>query len=132
MINLIKWIPLEKHADSRGALTIAEANRNIPFDIKRVYCLTKMNIEPRGFHAHIDLQQVMVCLSGSCNITLDNGRHREIVLINADREGLFIDKMVWREMHDFSQDCVLMVLASSWYDEGDYIRCYNDFIGKLQ
>ena len=82
----------------------------------------------RGFHAHKDLQQVMVCLSGSCDVILSDGKSKETINITTTNCGLFIDKMIWREMHHFSNDCVLMVLASEWYDESDYIRGYDSFI----
>lgn len=124
----IKWIDLFNKSDGRGNLVIAEAQKNIPFDIKRVYCLYGLNEEPRGFHAHIALQQVVVCLAGSCKFTLDDGKTKKIVDLSTKTPGLFIDKMTWREMFDFSTDCVLMVLASEHYDEADYIRNHDDFL----
>lgn len=127
----VKWIELDNRTDNRGSLIVAEAQKNIPFDIKRVYCLYGMNNEPRGFHAHKALQQVMVCLSGSCNVILDDSNSREVVNITAKSDGLFIDKMMWREMHEFTTDCVLMVLASDWYDESDYIRDYSSFLKRV-
>jgi len=123
----IKWVDIKNCADSRGTLIVAEGQKNIPFEIKRVYCLYKMPGEPRGFHAHKNLRQVMVCLAGKCNITLDDGVIRESVEISVDAPGLLIDNFIWREMSDFSPDCVLMVLASQWYDENDYIRNYDEF-----
>ena len=109
--------------DSRGSLVSLEGSRNIPFDIKRVYYIygTKPNQE-RGKHAHKELQQVIVCLSGSCTIILDDGKKRESIEINRPDVGLYIGKNIWREMKDFSNDCVLMVLANEYYDEKEYIR----------
>ena len=120
-------IDLQKINDKRGRLTIAEANKNVPFDIGRVYCLTHLNHEPRGFHAHIALQQVVYCLVGSCQFTLDDGKQKETVTLTQDGQALYIPGMCWREMHDFSDDCVLVVLASEHYDEDDYIRDYDQF-----
>ena len=92
----IEWIDLYNKSDNRGGLIVAEAQKNIPFDIKRVYCLYNLNKEPRGFHAHKELQQVVVCLAGSCKFLLDNGKEREIIDLNTKSEGLLVEKMIWR------------------------------------
>ncbi|MGX9457590.1 sugar 3,4-ketoisomerase [Photobacterium damselae subsp. damselae] len=128
-MNLIKLIKFNKLGDDRGSLISLEGNLNIPFEIRRVYYIfdTKENIS-RGFHAHKDLQQVAICVKGSCRFILDNGILRQSVILDKPNVGLYIDSMKWREMHDFSDDCVLMVLASHEYDESDYIRNYDDFI----
>lgn len=123
----VKWIKLDKRNDRRGQLIISESKKNIPFDIKRVYCLVGMNDKPRGFHAHKELQQVMVCLAGKCNVVLDDGLSKFTVELNDLSDGLFIDKMVWHEMNNFSRNCILMVLASEWFNENDYIRDLNVF-----
>jgi dTDP-4-dehydrorhamnose 3,5-epimerase-like enzyme len=124
---LAEWINLQRISDERGGLVIAEAQKNIPFVIKRVYCLYDLNDKPRGFHAHKKLQQVMVCLAGSCEVMLDNGRTRETIQLTKASEGLFITDMCWHEMKNYSRDCILMVLASDYYDEADYIRDYDIF-----
>jgi dTDP-4-dehydrorhamnose 3,5-epimerase-like enzyme len=127
-MSLIKWAPFETIGDGRGQLVALESNNNIPFEIKRVYYMTKMKpTVPRGFHAHRQLKQVAICVAGHCRFILDDGIHREEVWLDSPGKGLIIGNMVWREMHDFSQDCVLMVLASEYYDEADYIRSYNEF-----
>lgn len=118
----------QRIGDSRGGLLIVEAHKNVPFDIKRVYCIHGLNNMSRGFHAHKELKQVMICLSGSCRVVLDSGLSRKEIIMNWKSDGIFIDKMIWREMHDFSNDCVLMILASDWYRESDYIRAYEEFI----
>ena len=128
----IKWIELESRGDKRGQLIIAESQKNIPFEIKRVYCLYDMGSMPRGFHAHKELQQVMVCLTGNCSVMLDDGTEKHTILINKDKPGILIDKFIWHEMSNFSQDCILMVLASDYYDESDYIRNYNQFITEAE
>jgi len=87
----------------------------------------------RGYHAHRDLQQVAICISGSCKFLLDDGRERvENVILDSPNKGLFIDKMIWREMYDFSDDCILLVLASEYYDESDYIRDYEEFLKLIK
>lgn len=115
--------------DERGSLIALEANKNIPFDIKRVYYIfaTQMGVR-RGLHAHKKLNQVAVCVTGSCKFLLDDGYTRQVLELNTPNRGLLIKQMVWREMFDFSPDCVLMVLADAYYDEGDYIRDYDQFI----
>ncbi|MEM8420396.1 FdtA/QdtA family cupin domain-containing protein [Morganella morganii] len=126
LINLIEFKTL---GDDRGSLISLEQNKNIPFEIKRIYYIfgTKENVS-RGFHAHRNLQQVAVCLSGSCRFVLDNGEKREEIILNSPDKGLYINNYMWREMHDFSPDCVLIVLASDFYLESDYIRNYDDFL----
>lgn len=119
--------------DERGNLIALEENKNIPFEIKRVYYIfdTKNGVR-RGFHAHKNLEQVLICVSGSCEILLDDGKEKSIIKLKNRNEGLFIEKLVWREMFNFSADCVLMVLASDYYDEKDYIRDYNEFKNYLK
>ena len=119
--------------DNRGSLISLEQNSNIPFDIKRVYYIygTKNDVR-RGFHAHKDLEQVLICVSGSCKVLTDDGQIKETILLNSPDKGLLISGLVWREMFDFSDDCVLMVLASELYDESDYIRDYDDFLKEVK
>ena len=131
-MSLKKLIDLPDLGDERGGLVSIEANQHIPFDIKRIYYIFAASKDkPRGFHAHIDLKQVAVCVKGSCRFILDNGHVREEVILNSPTQGLYIEALTWREMHDFSDDCVLLVLASEHYDESDYIRDYQDFLNKV-
>ena len=124
-----KLISFQEHGDDRGMLVSLENNKEIPFTIKRVYFLfgTKPGVR-RGFHAHKKLQQLLVCVSGQCSILLDNGVDKEIVNLSKPTVGLFLNNDVWREMFDFSDDAVLLVLASEVYDESDYIRDYEQFL----
>lgn len=116
-----------------GMLSFLEANRDIPFDIKRVYYIYDVVPgERRGFHAHKKLQQVLLCVHGSCKILLDDGKEKEIVELNDPAEGLFVGNAMWREMYDFSPGAVLLVLASEYYDEADYIRNYQDFLSYMK
>ena len=118
--------------DERGSLISLEAMKNIPFNIKRVYYIFGVDPKlPRGYHAHKELQQVLVCVSGSCKVILDDGNVKSEYMLDKPDKGLFVGKMFWREMHDFSEDCILMVLASEYYEEEDYIRDYEEFIKKI-
>ncbi|ELX4138970.1 TPA: WxcM-like domain-containing protein [Vibrio vulnificus] len=129
MKELIRWIDFPVIGDERGSLVALEANKLIPFDIKRVYYLFGMQPDlPRGFHAHKALVQVAVCLKGSCEILMDDGQEKESVKLSSPSQGLVIDVMQWHEMSNFSEDCVLLVFASDVYDETDYIREYEQFI----
>lgn len=125
----IKLIEFEEHGDDRGTLIALEQERNIPFDVKRVYYMYDTTPGTRrGSHAHRKLKQVLICVSGSCVIHLDDGSDQAEVPLESPNVGLVIDSAVWREMYDFSDGAVLMVLASELYDESDYIRDYDKFI----
>jgi len=119
--------------DSRGQLVALEANRQIPFDVKRVFYIygTQEGI-PRGNHSHYKTKQFLVAVNGSCKVTLDNGKEKEIYELNKPNLGLFQDALIWGTMHDFSLDCVLVVLASEYYDESDYIRDYSTFLEEVK
>lgn len=135
MDKLATWINFHSLGDLRGSLVALEIGREktVPFDIKRVYYIYKTGKGvSRGFHAHRKLKQVLICLSGKCRIVLDNGNHREEVWIGSPTAGLLIENMIWREMYDFTDDCILLVLASEHYDEADYIRDYKDFIKMVE
>jgi dTDP-4-dehydrorhamnose 3,5-epimerase-like enzyme len=124
----IKLIQLQSHGDERGSLVSLEEEKNIPFSIKRVYYVfnTKDKVG-RGFHAHKKLKQLAIVVKGSCRFLLDDGNEKIEVLLDNPAQGLYIESFVWREMFDFSADCVLMVLADSIYDEADYVRDYEEF-----
>lgn len=128
----IKLIPLQAHGDERGSLIALEEGKNIPFPVKRVYYLfnTKEGVR-RGFHAHKTLKQVAIVVRGYCRFLLDDGNERFEVLLDNPAQGLLIESFMWREMFDFSEDCVLMVLADQLYDESDYIRDYDEFLEAI-
>ena len=127
-MDIIKYT-FPPHGDDRGQLVALEEFKNIPFDIKRVYYMydTVCGVS-RGHHAHKSLEQILICVHGSCKILLDDGDQKEIVPLDKPNEGLYISNNIWREMFDFSPDAVLMVLASEHYDESDYIRDYGEFL----
>ncbi len=129
----IKLFPLQKRGDDRGSLIALEVGRNVPFTVRRVYYLfeTKPGVR-RGFHAHRDLKQLVVAVRGSCRFLLDDGREQIELLLDNPAQGLLVESMIWREMYDFSEDCVLMVLASALYDESDYIRDKAQFMALVE
>ncbi|MGL5344135.1 MAG: sugar 3,4-ketoisomerase [Plesiomonas sp.] len=124
----IKLIQLQKHGDERGRLVSLEEEKNIPFPIKRVYYMfeTTEGVR-RGFHAHKKLKQIAIAVRGSCRFHLDDGKEQIEILLDSPSQGLFIEPHFWHEMYEFSEDCVLMVLADDIYDEADYIRDYEAF-----
>lgn len=132
-MSLIKTISFKSLGDDRGSLVALEENNNVPFEIKRLYYIfnTKQGVA-RGFHAHKQLKQLAVCVSGSCRIILDNGKQKEEIVLDNPEIGLIIEDLTWREMHDFSADCVLLVLANDFYDEADYIRDYDEFLNVVK
>lgn len=128
-MSLIEWIELPNFGDERGSLVVIESAQNIPFEVKRLYYIYDAKPEiPRGFHAHKELSQIAFCLKGKCKMIMDNGVTKEEVWLNQPNKGLLIPSMVWHEMHDFSEDCVLLVLASDHFSEDDYIRNYDEFL----
>lgn len=129
----VKKYTFQIHGDDRGQLVALEEAKDIPFKIKRVYYMydTGEGVR-RGFHAHKCLEQILICIHGSCKILLDNGTEKETVLLDKPYEGLYVSNDMWREMYDFSSDAVLMVLASELYDEADYIRNYDDFLAYVK
>ena len=127
-MQVVKYA-FQQHGDERGQLVALEEMKDIPFEIKRVYYMydTGAGIR-RGFHAHKCLEQILICIHGSCKILLDNGTEKKVVPLEKPYEGLYVSNDMWREMYDFSPDAVLMVLASEYYDESDYIRNYDEFL----
>lgn len=122
-------IELPKITDRRGNLTVAEQLKNVPFVIKRAYWVYDVPAgENRGGHAHKALHQLLVAMSGSFTVNLDNGTEKQSYLLNHPWEGLLIPPGVWRTLDDFSSGAVCMVLADELYDEADYIYNYQDFI----
>ena len=131
-MKLAKILTFPIIGDSRGSLIALETFENIPFDVKRVYYIfDTLSGVSRGFHAHQNLKQVLICVKGSCRILLDDGNSKDNIILDSPQTGLLIESLVWREMHDFSEDCVLLVLASEYYDETDYIRDYDNFLRCL-
>lgn len=127
-----KIIDLPKIEDPRGSLTFIEAGQHIPFGIKRVYYLYDVpGGSHRGGHAHKELHQLLIAMSGSFDITLDDGRTKFRYHMNRSYYGLYIPPMTWREIDNFSSGSVCLVLASEHFAEGDYYRNYTEFLESI-
>lgn len=127
-MSICKTYDLVHLGDERGSLIAMDRISGLPFDIKRVYYVfdTKPGVA-RGYHAHKKLHQMAVCLSGSCCMVLDDGVNRESIIMNSNSIGVDLPPMLWHEMHDFSADCILLVVANDYYYEDDYVRDYKEF-----
>ena len=125
----VKIYDFTSHGDERGQLVAIEEIKDIPFKVKRIYYIyDTLEGVRRGFHAHRNLEQILICVKGSCKIHLDDGKDTAEVTLDKPYKGLYISNDTWREMYDFTPDAVLLVLASELYDESDYIRNYDKFI----
>ena len=130
-IDFCKIVELPKITDARGNLTFIEGGNQIPFDIQRVYYLYDVpGGAQRGGHAHKGLHQLIIAMSGSFDVVLDDGSNKKRVHLNRSFNGLYVCPMIWRELDNFSSGSVLMVLASNKYDESDYYRDYAEFMRK--
>lgn len=128
-VNLCRIIDLPKISDPRGNLTFIEANKHVPFQIERVYYLYDVpGGAERGGHAHKTLHQLIIAMSGSFDVILNDGKNQKRIHLNRPYYGLYLCPMIWRELDNFSSGSVCMVLASSYYDEHDYYRNYQDYV----
>jgi WxcM-like protein len=128
-----KLIELPKIHDPRGNLTFIEGGRHVPFEIKRVYYLYDVpGGESRAGHAHKTLEQVLIAMSGSFDVILDDGMTRRKFHLNRSYVGLYIPNMLWREIDNFSSGAVCMAIASTLFDEADYFRRYDDFVAAVR
>lgn len=127
-----KLVKMDVFGDKRGKLISLESNKNIPFELNRIYYIyDTLPDEERGKHAHKDLEQIVIAIDGSCQFVLDDGKTRETVWLNRPDTGLYIGPNMWREMRHFSYGCKLMVLASDFYKPEEYIRDYNEFLKEV-
>ena len=124
-----KILEFSEYGDERGSLVIAEGNMDVPFEIKRVFYMYGSDPDVvRGQHANKESEFVLINVSGSSKVKIDNGRENVIVELNKPRMGLYLSTMIWKDMYDFSPDSVLLVLASTHYDGSEYIRDYNEYL----
>ena len=132
-LSKCRVIDLPKTTDVRGNLTFIEGGRHIPFDIQRVYYLYDVpGGAERGGHAHKELHQLIVAMSGSFDVVLDDGHNKKRIHLNRSYQGIYVCPMMWRELDNFSSGSVCMVLASNYYDESDYYRDYDEFISVVK
>lgn len=129
----VKLIDLNVICDKRGNMIPLEYPKQLPFDLKRIYYIYGVpNNERRGFHSHNDLHQILIAVSGRVSIFTKTPFEENTTVLDRPNKGLYIGPMIWREMFDFSDDAVLLVLASEKYDENDYIRDYGDYVEKAK
>jgi len=132
-IDRCEIIDLPRIQDPRGNLTFVESGKHIPFDLQRVYYLYDVpGGAERGGHAHKELQQLIIAISGSFDVILDDGCAKKRFHLNRSYYGLYVCPMVWRELDNFSSGSVCMVLASIFYDESDYYRGYDEFLASVR
>lgn len=132
-MELGKLTTLPKIVDPRGNLTVAEQYKNVPFTIKRVYWTYDIpSGSYRGGHAHKHCREMLVAISGSFSVVLNNGKDEETYLLNHPNQGLIVDRGIWRTLEDFSSGAVCLVLAEDEFSEDDYIRDYQEYIKYLE
>ena len=128
-VNDVEIIEFPRFTDIRGNLSFAQEGSQVPFDIKRIYWVYDVPAgESRGSHAHKTLEQLMIAVSGSFSVTLDDGTEKRTFFLNRPYQGLYLRPGLWRNLEDFSSGSVVLVLASELYDENDYIRDYSEFL----
>ena len=127
-----RMIEFKEYGDQRGHLVVVEGSKDIPFDIKRMFYIygSDKNVV-RGQHANLNTEFVLINVAGQSKIKVDNGKESRIFSLDRPHTGIYLPKMYWKDMYDFSSDSVLMCLASTHYDNKEYIRDYKEFIRKL-
>ncbi len=125
-----EMVEMRSFEDARGILSVGELGKEMPFPVRRIYYIYGVPSKDirRGYHSHKALRQLCLCVSGSCTMMLDDGKEKKDFVLDKPDKALYIGPGIWREMYDFTEDAVLMVLASEEYDETDYIRDYDEFL----
>ncbi|MHB8543819.1 MAG: sugar 3,4-ketoisomerase [Leptospirales bacterium] len=132
MLASCRLIELPKIMEPRGNLTFIEGSQHLPFDIRRVYYLYDVpGGSERGGHAHKDLHQFIIAMSGSFDVVLSDGKESRVFHLNRSYYGLYLSSMIWRELNNFSSGSVCLVLASEHYDEADYYRNYGQYCAAM-
>ncbi len=130
--NIARLIDLQEHVDQRGRLVVTEVGKTLPFDAARMFVISGVpEGEPRGIHAHKQCHQFLVCVSGSVKAMVDNGDVRQVVTLDRPSIGLHMPPLTWGAQYDYSDDAVLVVLASHAYDANDYIHDYDEFVALM-
>ena len=130
--DLVRFKVIDDYPD--GRLIIGESNKNIPFEIKRVFFINNLLNDNaiRGLHAHKKLNQIIFCINGSFKLITDDGNNKNNFILNNPNKGVYIGKNLWHTMSEFSQDCIILVFASDFFNESDYIRDYNKFLKYIE
>jgi len=133
-MNRVQMLEFPQRGDARGHLVIVEGNRDIPFEIKRVfYIYGSDNDVVRGQHANRETEFVLINVAGTSKVKVKDGEGNEAIFcLNRPHTGVYLPNMVWKDMYDFSEDSVLLVLASEHYDPAEYIRNYDDFVAEIK
>ena len=132
-MELCKLLNFNEKGDERGKLVIVEGNKDVPFDIKRLFYIYGSDKDVvRGKHANRDSEFVLINVSGSSKVMVTDGNEKQIIELTKPRQGVYLPKMVWKEMYDFSEDSVLLCLASEHYDPDEYIRDYDTFLKEVE
>lgn len=127
-------VDLNIMGDDRGSLIAFEKNKNLPFTLNRAFYIfdTKSNNIVRGAHANIHSEFLLIVISGSCRVKIDTGEKKDDILLNNPLQALYLNKLIWKEMYEFSHNSVLLVLSNKCYDEAEYIRDYNKFLNIVK
>lgn len=129
MVDKCKMLAFEEKGDERGHLVIVEGNKDIPFDIKRVFYIYGSDKGViRGNHANFNTEFVLINVAGTSKVRVDDGTSQKIFNLDRPHVGIYLPKLVWKDMYDFSEDSVLLVLASEYYDANEYIREYDEYL----
>lgn len=127
-MELCRLLNFNEKGDERGKLVIVEGNQDVPFEIKRLFYIYGSDKDVvRGKHANRESEFVLINVSGTSKVMVTDGKNKQVVELTKPRQGVYLPKMVWKEMYDFSPDSVLLVLASTHYDGNEYIRDYDEF-----
>lgn len=127
--KIIQYIQISKFKDHRGILSVMEQREGLPFAIRRLYWISEVpESESRAKHGHKELEQVFICLKGSFSLTISNGQLSETVLLSENSDAVYVPKAMWRELSNFSNSAICLVLASRDYDPDDYLNSLEDFL----
>ncbi len=128
-----KKVDFQLRGDERGNLVVVEGNLQVPFDIKRLFYIFGVESNAvRGEHANLYSEFMMICIAGNCKVRLFDGYDEDIIVLQKPHQGLYIPKMIWKEMYDFSKDCILLVLSDKHYDATEYIRNKAEYMAKIR
>lgn len=131
-VEKCRLIEFQKCDDNRGKMSVIEGSKNIPFDIKRIFYTYDISDDvKRAEHANRKSEFIFICLSGSALVTVDYGNEKEQFVLNNPSIGLYIPKMLWKDISNYSKDCVMLILSNEYYDSSEYIKDYNEYLKEI-